>query len=166
MNEKQARNAMWARVRVLFRGCYGDRESISLEFARLLEARLAHHPNEAMECAAALLLERHEHPPTLKHWIDVLEGAKRREPVHRTDVWNRKILGTDGAPIIAGWTEVRGEADAYVELARREGKVLPAARPTYVPPRELDRPESDGEPRPALPQALINRALPPRPRDR
>lgn len=155
---------MWGKVHKLFLVAYPDRNALSPEFVATLESRLGSHPNDAIEAAAAVLVESEPHPPSISAWVDALEGKRQRVPIPQLDVYARKIVASSGLPVTKGWKAERGEPAAYIELRRRQG--LPATAPTkaltYSPPPDLDRPEHDGEPRPILPQELLDRAVPAR----
>jgi len=153
------REAMWAKVVVLYNAFWPGRATLTRETMLAMEAiGLSVHEPDAVLAAVQLAGRNSKFPPSLAELLESLEGVERRVPVYRVDVWNRTILGNDGAPIVKGWKTEREEPAAYRELRRAKGlpEAKAPARLPYRPPANLDRSEHDGEPRPTLPRELTD----------
>lgn len=153
------REAMWAKVVVLYNAFWPGRATLTRETMLAMEASgLSVHEPDAVLAAVQLAGRNLKFPPSLAELLESLEGVERRVPVYRVDVWNRVILGNDGAPIVKAWKTERDEPAAYRELRRAKGlpEPTPAPKLPYRPPANLDRPEHDGEPRPVLPASIID----------
>lgn len=152
------REVMWSKIAALYGAYWPGRGTITgPTIIAMEEAGLSRHDSDAVLAAVRLAGASSKFPPSVAELLESLEGFERRVPVYRVDVWNRTILGSDGAPIVKGWKTEREEPAAYRELRRAKGLPEPASTPrlAYRPPANLDRPEHDGEPRPVLPASLI-----------
>lgn len=152
------RESMWAKVVVLYNAFWPGRVTLTRETMFAMESGgLSQHREDAILAAVQLAGRNSKFPPSLAELMESLEGVERRVPVYRVDVWNRAILGNDGAPIVKAWKTEREEPAAYRELRRVQGLPEPASTPrlAYRPPANIDRAEHDGEPRPVLPKSLI-----------
>ena len=150
------RDELWKRANALYAAYWPGRVTLTPPTIVAMEgAGLSAHEPDAVLVAVRLAGKRSKHPPAVAELLELLEGEPRRVPVYLKDHWGCTRLGADGAPLVKGWTTERAEPAAYVELRRLKGLPAPAkATLPYRPPANLDRPESDGEPRPMLPQGL------------
>lgn len=57
--------------------------------------------------------------PNVANVVEAIEGRIVRVPEHAIDVWGRKILGRDGAPVVCGWRYER----LPLEIAERPKEI-------------------------------------------
>lgn len=154
------RTELWAKVVALYAAYWPGRPILTTPTVSLMEqAGIDKHAPEVVLQAVRIAGTTSKHPPSVAELLELLEGETRRVPIHVTDLYGAVRLGTDGAPIVKGWTTERTEPRAYAAIRVAQGLPAPAMKAlAYRPPVNLDRPESDGEPRPALPAELLQRA--------
>lgn len=155
------RTELWKRANALYAAYWPGRPTLTTPtVAAMEEAGLSRHAPEAVLCAVKLAGAKSKHPPSVAELLELLEGRTVRVPIPQRDVWGRAILDKTGARVLSGeWTTEREEPEVAREMRRAAG--LPPASPVKAlgyRPHELDRPESDGEPRPKLPAEVLARA--------
>lgn len=87
------------------------------------EELAAYSPERLAEAGRKILRLHRFGNPRLPVVFEALEGRKVAAPTYQTDVWGRRVLGSDGTPRIVGYEEaVIPYGEALPEGARELGQ--------------------------------------------